>query len=87
MNSDKKQIRLSKKAIEHMINESIQRKLKSMGKINEGTTFSDSIEKWDYLKETVGAETMLDAIYAWSSSDQIDQWLEWFEEEGYFYED
>jgi hypothetical protein len=41
-------------------------------------------ELWKKLEMTIGAETMLDCIYAWASADEIEQWIKWFEEEGYF---
>ena len=27
---------------------------------------------------------MLECLFQWASSDQIEKWLEWFDEEGYF---
>ena len=61
--------------LKEMIKESIKRHL------NEGTSFQDSIDKWNTVKEQIGAEQMLECIYQWTNSDQIDQWLQWFEDE------
>ena len=51
--------------------------------LKEGTTNVDIHDIWDNLLMNVGAETMLNCIYQWSSSDQIEQWIEWFKEEDY----
>lgn len=51
--------------------------------LKEGTTDTRVQELWEELKQTVGVETMLDCIYDWSSSDDIEQWIGWFEDEGY----
>lgn len=73
--------------LEKIINESIQKQLKRIRTINEGIDLTEIYEKWEYLKSTVGTKAMLDAIYHWTPSSRIKQWLEWFEEEGYFPED
>lgn len=59
--------------------------LKEMVKsiLKEGTTDMSTIDKWNRLLDEVGSDTMLDCVFNWSSSDQIEQWIEWFEEEGY----
>ena len=51
--------------------------------LREGNSFQDSYDKWQELLYAVGADTMLDCIYQWASIDQKEQWIEWFEEEGY----
>lgn len=51
--------------------------------LNEGTTDATAYERWDYIKEMAGCEQMLDCIFSWSSSDQIEEFLEWFKDEGY----
>lgn len=68
---------IKESALRKMIAESLARV------INEGTSSSDSISKWNECVEVIGAEQMLQCIFKWSNSDQIDQWLEWFEEEGW----
>ena len=71
-------IKINKNKFIELVNESVNKHL-----LKEGTTFSDSMKKWDYLKQTVGAEQMLDCIFDWCSSDQIDTFIKWFEEEDY----
>lgn len=52
--------------------------------LREGTTNMEHIEMFDYLIEMCGAEQVLRCIFDWSDSSRIEQWLEWFKEEGYF---
>lgn len=49
--------------------------------LNEGTTDEVAIDKWFMIQEAIGPQQMLDCIFNWSSSDQIEQWLQWFEDE------
>jgi hypothetical protein len=49
--------------------------------INEGTTFEDTIQKWEMLKEQVGCEQMVEDIFNYLSSDQLDQLVEWFNQD------
>lgn len=49
--------------------------------INEGTTFNDTIQKWELLKEQVGCEQMVEDIFNYLSSDQLEQLVEWFNED------
>jgi len=75
----KKQVlKINESQLMNIIAEATKRILK------EGTSFNDNIKKWQYLKETAGDEQMLECLFQWASSDQIEKWLEWFDEEGYF---
>jgi hypothetical protein len=49
--------------------------------INEGTTFDDTTQKWELLKEQVGCEQMVEDIFNYLSSDQLEQLVEWFNED------
>lgn len=49
--------------------------------INEGTTFDDTIQKWEMLKEQLGCEQMVDCIFDYLNSDQLDQLVEWFNQD------
>ena len=49
--------------------------------INEGTTFDDTIQKWELLKEQVGCEQMVEDIFNYLNSDQLDQLVEWFNQD------
>lgn len=73
----KKSIKLTESKLRNMIREAVTKTL------NEGTTDETAYERWEYVKEMIGCENMLDDIFNWSSSDQIDEMLGWFEEEGY----
>ena len=66
---------------EARLNNIVRRTVKRV--LREGTTDDSALEKWDWLVEMVGAEHMLSCLLTWASSDQIDQWIEWFDEEGY----
>lgn len=56
--------------LRRIIRESVKRVLK------EGTTEMSDIEKWDELKEMMGSDQMLDAIFQYLDSDQISDILE-----------
>ena len=72
-------MKLDEKKLKTIIAESLKKVL------SEGmTTDNPNLEKWMYLQERVGAESMLECIFNWSSSSQIEEWLQWFEDEGYF---
>ena len=49
--------------------------------INEGTTSDDTFEKWELLKEQVGCEQMVNDIFNYLSSDQLEQLIEWFNQD------
>ena len=49
--------------------------------INEGTTSHDIFEKWELLKEQVGCEQMVNDIFNYLSSDQLEQLIEWFDQD------
>lgn len=49
--------------------------------INEGTTYDDTIQKWELLKEQVGCEQMVEDIFNYLSSDQLEQLVEWFNQD------
>lgn len=74
----KQAIKINESQLMNIIAEATKRILK------EGTTDPIIQEKWDYLIEVVGPEQMLSSLYAWNSSNMIEQWIDWFDEEGYF---
>ena len=49
--------------------------------INEGTTSNDTFEKWELLKEQVGCEQKVSDIFNYLSSDQLEQLVEWFNQD------
>ena len=49
--------------------------------INEGTTSDDTFEKQELLKEQVGCEQMVNDIFNYLSSDQLEQLIEWFNQD------
>ncbi len=61
--------------IQQIIRESIYKA------INEGTTDDDTIQKWEILKEQVGCEEMVNDIFTYLSSDQLEQLVEWFNQD------
>lgn len=66
---------MNKNKIQQIIRECIYKA------INEGTTFEDTIQKWEMLKEQVGCEQMVEDIFNYLSSDQLDQLVEWFNQD------
>lgn len=49
--------------------------------INEGTTYDDTIQKWELLKEQIGCEQMVNEIFNYLNSDQLEQLVEWFNQD------
>lgn len=49
--------------------------------INEGTTDEDTMFKWEHIKEQVGSEQMVEDIFNYLSSDQLEQLVEWFNQD------
>ena len=74
-NKMKNTAKLSQSALKKMIEESVRRCLK------EGTTSQDALQKWEDAKNILGADQMLDAFQNYMSSDQIDQMLEWLNDD------
>lgn len=72
-------MKINEKRLKSIIAESLKKVLNE-GMLSDNPAF----EKWEYLEDMVGAEKMIDCIFRWSSAEQIEQWIEWFEEEGYF---
>lgn len=66
---------MNKNKIQQIIRECIYKTL------NEGTTFDDTIQKWELLKEQVGCEQMVEDIFNYLNSDQLDQLVEWFNQD------
>lgn len=71
-------MKINEKGLKSIIAESLKKVLNE-GMLSDNPAF----EKWEYLQDKVGAEKMLDCIFQWSSVEQIEKWIEWFEEEGY----
>jgi len=69
--------RVNEEQIRNIVAEAVRKVLK------EGTTDQEVLNKWDWIMEVVGAEQMLNCIYNWCNSDQLAQFITWFEEEGY----
>ena len=67
--------------IDKVVAESIRRVL------NEGTTSNLAYERWEQLKEYPGCEQMVDDIFNYLSSDQIDKLIEWFNEDYELWDD
>ena len=61
----KKIFRLTESELRGLIRKSVNRVL------NEGTTDQNMFNQWDDIKEQIGAEAMLDAIYNYMSSDEV----------------
>ena len=82
-------MKVNEKQLRKLIKESITNILK------EGSTNSSDWERWNTIKETLGANEMLDAIFNAMSQDEIEEMLEFLEREyeinsgdnDYFFED
>lgn len=77
----RRQRRISESVINRAINNSMRRM------VNEGTTDSDVIDKWQEVKDSLGASKMVDDIFNYLSSDQIEEMLGWFNEDYQLFDD
>ena len=77
----RRQRRISESVINRAINNSMRRM------VNEGTTDSDVIDKWQEVKDSFGASQMVDDIFNYLSSDQIEKIVGWFNEDYQLFDD
>ena len=77
----RRQRRISESVINRAINNSMRRM------VNEGTTDSDVIDKWQEVKDSLGASKMVDVIFNYLSSDQIEEILGYFNEDYDLFDD
>ena len=77
----RRQRRISESVINRAINNSMRRM------VNEGTTDSDVIDKWQEVKDSLGASQMVGDIFNYLSSDQIEEMLGWFNEDYQLFDD
>lgn len=78
----KKQIRLSEARLHQIIKENIKKALKE-GMTSDNTAF----DKWERIKETLGAETMVDNIFQYLDSSTLEQLVEWFSQDYDLFDD
>ena len=76
-----RQRRISESVINRAINNSMRRM------VNEGTTDSDVIDKWQEVKDSLGASKMIDDLFEYLSEDQIVKILGWFNEDYQLFDD
>lgn len=78
----KKQIRLSEARLHQIIKENIRKAL------NEGMTSDNpAYNKWEQIKEILGADTMVDSIFQYLDSSTLEQLVEWFGQEYDLFDD
>ena len=77
----RRQRRISESVINRAINNSMRRM------VNEGTTDSDIIDKWQEVKDSLGASKMIDDLFEYLSEDQIVKILGWFNEDYQLFDD
>ena len=77
----RRQRRISESVINRAINNSMRRM------VNEGTTDSDVIDKWQEVKDSIGASQMVNDIFKYLSSDQIEEILGYFNEDYDLFDD
>ena len=68
-------MKINEKQLRKMIQESIS------GILKEGSAKSSDWERWDNIKETLGADEMLDAIFNAMDQYEIEEMLEFLERE------
>ena len=77
----RRQRRISESVINRAINNSMRRM------VNEGSTDSDVIDKWQEVKDIIGESQMVNDIFNYLSSDQIEKILGWFNEDYQLFDD
>ena len=77
----KQTIKLRESELKRMIAESIKKV------VSEGTTYDDTIQKWDKIIEQVGCEQMVNDIFNYLNSDQLDKLVEWFNQDYELWDD
>lgn len=77
----RRQRRISESVINRAINNSMRRM------VNEGTTDSDVIDKWQEVKDIIGESQMVNDIFNYLSSDQIEKILGYFNEDYDLFDD
>ena len=70
-------MKISETQLREIIKENINKYL------TEGA-FPDTREKLEHIKESIGADAMLDSIFSWSSPEYLEKLVQWFEDEGIF---
>jgi hypothetical protein len=68
-------MKINEKQLRKLIQESITNILK------EGSTNPSDYDRWDNIKETIGADQMLDAIFNAMDVSEIEEMLEFLERE------
>lgn len=68
-------MKINEKQLRKLIQESITNILK------EGSANSSDWERWDHIKETIGADKMLDAIFNAMDQNEIEEMLDFLEQE------
>jgi len=69
----RKQISLTESELKRIVRKSINKV------ITEGTTSTEDCGKWNNLKDTVGADAMIDEMYNFLNEDQIKEFIEHME--------
>lgn len=72
---------IKNRRLQQIISESIKKV------VSEGTTYDDTIQKWDKIIEQVGCEQMVNDIFNYLNSDQLDKLVEWFNQDYELWDD
>lgn len=70
-------MRINENQIRKIVSESLKKVL------NEGTSDEEVIRKWNYIRDTAGAEYMLDNIMCYLNCEMVEKIVGWFEQDGY----
>ena len=71
----KQRIRLTETDLHRIIKESVREVL------NEGSYNNEGLEQWEHVKETIGAENMLNCIWNYLDDTQIKDIIECFKQD------
>lgn len=77
----RRQRRISESVINRAINNSMRRM------VNEGTTSDNITDRWQEVKDSIGASQMIDDLFKYLSEDQIVKILGWFNEDYQLFDD
>lgn len=65
----KKLYKMTEGDFKNIVKETVKRLVK------EGTFYNDVDSMWEYIKETLGPETMVDELYRYLDSDTIEDFV------------
>lgn len=71
----KRRIKLTERDLHKIIRNQVKRVL------NEGSTSQEVYNKWEDIKEVIGSERMIDDIWNYLDTNQLEKLVDWFDQD------